>query len=82
MTKSQVATWKVLGSPNAVKDVIRNEHGEVVKVWEYRLKVANWAKDRFWLYFADGTLVRWTEGEDKDWSEEEQRIYETRFVPE
>jgi len=81
MTKNQVTGKKVLGSPNAVKGAIRNKHGEIVHVWEYRLQVAKWAKDRYWLYFVDGTLVRWTDGEDKDWSEEEQRIYETRFVP-
>lgn len=82
MTQEQVVQRQALGKPNAVKGAIRNQHGEVVQVWEYKLQVSNWATDRYWLYFVDGTLVRWTDGEDKDWSEEEQRIYETRFVPE
>ncbi len=82
MTQDQVVQRQALGKPNAVKGAIRNKHGEIIHVWEYRLQVAKWAKDRYWLYFVDGTLVRWTDGEDKDWSEEEQRIYETRFVPE
>lgn len=82
MVKSQVMEWKVLGAPNSIKGVIQNKHGELVEVWEYRLEVRLWAKDRFWLYFVDDKLLRWTESEDKDWPEEEQRIYETRFAPE
>lgn len=82
MTRDQVAEKSVLGAPNAVKGVMQNKHGELVEVWEYRLKVREYGRDRYWLYFVDGELLRWSEGEDKDWSEEEERIYENRFGPE
>ncbi|MQY78046.1 MAG: hypothetical protein GH151_02455 [Bacteroidetes bacterium] len=89
MTKSEV--FQKIGEPNSVRGSVKNKHGVVIEVWEYRLcshatlgprypsgvHAIHYHYDLYWLYFADNKLVRW--GKAGDWRKAADKINEIRF---
>jgi len=73
-----------IGEPNAVRGSIKNNYGQIIDVWEYRLYMYEGAIEGlspyynlYWLYFVEGKLYQW--GQAGDWEREADRIIEFRF---
>ena len=75
MTKEDVR--KAIGPANLVRGAIYAKDGAQVEVWEYMEAIGGGKKRQYWLYFADGKLMKW--GEAGDWRRESDRIYEFRW---
>jgi len=89
---SEKEVMSQLGKPDNVLGVIKNKYDQSVSVWEYYLytrfvfypvflpKPTGYLHNYkiYWLFFADGTLVKVQEGEG--WSKDiERMIYETKY---
>ena len=83
ITKEEVI--KVMGDPSAVRVSIINKFGQAVEILEYRvlkkgkaLDIARWDTSPYWFYIVDRKLVRWG-NPPRDWRNEAERVYETKF---
>jgi hypothetical protein len=77
LTKAEVI--QKLGEPQSVRGALKNENGQVLEVWEYRLHRYAGAieglspyYDLYWLYFINDKLVRW--GKAGDWEQFDKKI--------
>ncbi len=79
MSKADVMS--VLDEPATVRESLTNRYGQVVEVWEYELYKPNHTQPTpYWMYFHDGTLVKWCEGGSwRIWEERAAEIYEMQF---
>lgn len=80
MSKGDVMS--VFDEPVTVRESLTNRYGQVVEVWEYELYKPNHTQPTlYWMYFHDGTLVKWCEGGGwKIWEERATEVYEMEFA--
>lgn len=76
MDKTQII--KKLGYPSIVRGAIKNNYGQIIEVWEYKIVPDIFSEsDAYWLYFCDGNLVKWQQA--GNWNFETIEIQNVRF---